>query len=132
MSTQNDFDFEEHKDEEAKAPSAAPSNRDETLMFRPKSKPPPAATRPGGSTFYKDEPRSDARSTYSGRKETAHSGRREQPGFSPEAIHYNYFYVGVSGSIESGEFPHLDGLNCKFTLLCGKDWQLADVPLLVL
>ena len=50
--------------------------------------------------------------------------------FDPENIHYNYFYVGISGYIESGQFPFLDGLSCKYTLVCGKDWQLADVIIL--
>jgi len=47
--------------------------------------------------------------------------------FDPESIHYNYFYVAVSGHIESGQFPFLDGLSCKHSLVYGKDWQLADV-----
>lgn len=47
--------------------------------------------------------------------------------FEPDTYHYNYFYLGVSGHIESGDFTFLDGLSCKFSLAYGKDWQLADV-----
>jgi len=47
--------------------------------------------------------------------------------FEPENLHYNYFYVSVTGQIESGQFPFLDGLSCKYDIIHGKDWNIADV-----
>ena len=56
-----------------------------------------------------------------------HDPKKNLEKIEAEAMHYNYFYLGVSGQIESGNFPFLDGLSCKFSLVCGKDWKLADV-----
>jgi hypothetical protein len=47
--------------------------------------------------------------------------------FDKDGQPYNYFYVAVSGHIESGQFPFLDGINCTYNFVCGKDWHLADV-----
>ncbi len=56
-----------------------------------------------------------------------HDPKKTMEKFEPESQHFNYFYVGVSGHIESGDFPFLDGLSCKYSLVYGKDWALADV-----
>jgi len=123
----DDFDFEEDKQLKANDSSIVPPSKDEVAPYRTKGKPPFSSTKPAGYSSYKGDQHSDIKSTYSRKKENTQTDKKEQPGFSPEAIHYNYFYLGISGTIEAGDFPYLDGLNCKYTLLCGKDWQLAEV-----
>jgi hypothetical protein len=38
---------------------------------------------------------------------------------------FSYFYVGVAGQIEFGEFIGLDGLSIKYHFICGDDWQCS-------
>ena len=37
----------------------------------------------------------------------------------------SFFYVGISGHIESGEFKDLDGLAIKFDFIAGDHWRLS-------
>lgn len=47
---------------------------------------------------------------------------------SDQDVHQaGYFFASVSGLIESGKFPLLDGLSCKYHIVAGKDWELVDV-----
>ena len=48
--------------------------------------------------------------------------------FNPKAQPKTFFYVCITGQIESGDFRDLDGLCCKFDFVAGNDidWTVAD------
>lgn len=43
----------------------------------------------------------------------------------PSAQPISFFYLGISGHIESGEFKDLDGLSIKFDFIAGDHWKLS-------
>tara|TARA_B110000285_G_C14769843_1_gene443479 strand:- start:362 stop:583 length:222 start_codon:yes stop_codon:yes gene_type:complete len=45
--------------------------------------------------------------------------------YEPMVQPFSYFYVGIAGQIEFGEFIGLDGLQIKYAFVVGDDWQLA-------
>ena len=46
--------------------------------------------------------------------------------YDPMVQPFSYFYVGVAGQIEFGDFLELDGLSIKYAFVAGDDWQLAN------
>jgi hypothetical protein len=44
---------------------------------------------------------------------------------NPSIQPISFFYVGISGHIESGEFRDLDGLAIKFDFVSGDHWKLS-------
>lgn len=62
-------------------------------------------------------------------QDPAYGSKHGSERFMPEEISYNHFYVGVTGYIESGDFPFLDGLCCRYSFTAGKNWQLVNVLL---
>ena len=38
----------------------------------------------------------------------------------------HYFYAGITGHIESGEFRDLDGLSLKFDFIAGDSWEIQN------
>ena len=45
--------------------------------------------------------------------------------YKPQTQPTTYFYLGISGHIESGEFRELDGLSIKCDFVAGSHWILA-------
>ncbi len=45
--------------------------------------------------------------------------------YDPRTQPISFFYVGISGHIESGEFKDLDGLSLKFDFVAGDHWKLS-------
>ncbi len=45
--------------------------------------------------------------------------------YNPKLQTNAYFYLAISGHIESGEFRDLDGVSIKFDFVAGKHWKLA-------
>ena len=46
--------------------------------------------------------------------------------YSPMVQPFSYFYVGIAGQIEYGDFLNMDGLAIKYAFVAGDDWQLAN------
>lgn len=114
MKHQTDFEFEEDKQ-----PLSPPKTSASQYPERPESKfggPAPDELRPAASASAigsENEP------------------RKPLEKFEPERLPYNHFFLSVGGYIESGQFSFLDGLSCKYSLVFGRDWQLADVSAVV-
>lgn len=45
--------------------------------------------------------------------------------FDPKSLPANFFYVSVSGVVESGEISNEVYLQCKFELVTGSDWEIV-------
>ena len=45
--------------------------------------------------------------------------------YNPNIQPISFFYVGISGHVESGEFNSLDGLSVKFDFLAGDQWRIS-------
>ena len=46
--------------------------------------------------------------------------------YDPRGQPYSYFYITITGQIEYGDFPELDGLQLHFNFVAGEDWNLAN------
>ena len=111
-----DFVFEDdNKEPESKVVNLPPLPAIKGTLRPPEPRFRPSASIYGGSQASK---RSDNESK---------NGSRSRINFAPEKIIYNNFYVGITGYIEYGEFPFLDGLCCRYSFTCGKNWKLIDV-----
>ena len=42
--------------------------------------------------------------------------------YDPQSQPFSYFYVTIAGSIQTGDFMHLDGLAVKYEFVAGPDW----------
>jgi len=47
--------------------------------------------------------------------------------FDPKALPANFFYVSISGVIESGEISNEVYLQSKFEIVTGSDWEIVTV-----
>jgi len=45
--------------------------------------------------------------------------------FDPRSQPFSFFYVTVSGQIQTGNFMDLDGLALKYEFIAGADWKHA-------
>ena len=46
--------------------------------------------------------------------------------YDPKVQPHSYFYLGVTGQIDSGEFNNKDGLAIKFDMVSGGRWKVID------
>eukprot|EP00826_Nyctotherus_ovalis_P055102 TRINITY_DN7295_c0_g2_i2.p2 TRINITY_DN7295_c0_g2~~TRINITY_DN7295_c0_g2_i2.p2 ORF type:complete len:137 (+),score=19.60 TRINITY_DN7295_c0_g2_i2:94-504(+) len=104
--------------EPPKEPAREPSRASSSLPPIPQPK---SALRPPTSKFV-------GSSLVSKGNSSAYGTKRGTDRFVPEEVNYNHFYVGITGYIEYGDFPFLDGLCCRYSFTAGNSWELANVP----
>ena len=46
--------------------------------------------------------------------------------YDPLRQPYSYFYLGITGQIESGDLPNSDGISLKVKFITGKKWKLIE------
>ena len=46
--------------------------------------------------------------------------------YNPDRQPHSFFYLGITGQIESGEFNGRDGLAVKFDMVAGGRWKLVQ------
>mmetsp|Transcript_6984 Transcript_6984/g.7826 ORF Transcript_6984/g.7826 Transcript_6984/m.7826 type:complete len:142 (+) Transcript_6984:27-452(+) len=46
--------------------------------------------------------------------------------YEPKRQPHSYFYLGISGQIDSGEFNNKDGIAVKYDIVSGSRWKLVE------
>ena len=46
--------------------------------------------------------------------------------YDPQRQPHSYFYLGISGQVDSGEFNDKDGIAIKYDIVSGSRWKLVE------